>query len=166
MEFPGSFRNGVLLILTRVAWVACFAWAVYSHGKRASVGWVGSVFTGLALVVCCYHWCCNYYRPEEKCIACFLLKQNEKTFQLDSEKDLKEDPDLKSSCWFTLFWTDNANTPNMFESNETCSNVDKYASISVILWIPYLLEWAPGAHLFLSFQRVVLVHGRLIWRFI
>ena len=144
------------------------AWAVYLHGKRASVGWVGGVFTWLALVVCCYHWCCNYWNIvlRKKVSHVFFWNKNEKTFQLDSEKDLKEDPDLKSRCWFTLFWTDNANTLNMVESTETCSNVDKYASISVILWIPYLLEWAPGAHLFLSFQRAAFVRGRLIRRII
>ena len=30
-------------------------------------------------------------------------KQNEKMFQIDLNSDLKEEPDLKSRCWFTLF---------------------------------------------------------------
>ena len=41
MEFPESFRNGVLLILTWVAWVACLrGQCTCMENVLAWVGWV------------------------------------------------------------------------------------------------------------------------------
>ena len=33
----------------------------------------------------------------------YFSNENEKMFQIDLNSDLKEEPDLKSRCWFTLF---------------------------------------------------------------
>ena len=33
----------------------------------------------------------------------YFGNKNEKMFQIDLDSDLKEQPDLKSKCWFTLF---------------------------------------------------------------
>ena len=43
------------------------------------------------------------YYPEEQNAECLFLKQIEKIFQIDLNIDLKEEPDLRSRCWFTLF---------------------------------------------------------------
>ena len=33
----------------------------------------------------------------------YLWNKNQKIFQIDLKSDLKEEPDLKSRCYFTLF---------------------------------------------------------------
>ena len=51
-------------------------------------------------------------------------------FQIDPNSDLKEEPDLKSKCWFTLL------EPVMPRSWICLNhNAGKYASICVTLWI-------------------------------
>ena len=40
---------------------------------------------------------------EERNVECLLLKQKQKMLQIDLDSCLKEVPDLKSRCWFTLF---------------------------------------------------------------
>ena len=36
-------------------------------------------------------------------LSVYFGSENEKMFQIDLNSDLKEEPDLKSRCWFTLF---------------------------------------------------------------
>ena len=77
----------VLAFVAEMGWVACF------RGWRTSVG--DMLLLLLLLLLKCY--------PEEKTVECLLLKQNEKIFQIDLNSDLKEEPELKNRCWFTLF---------------------------------------------------------------
>ena len=51
----------------------------------------------LLLLLKCY--------PEEENNECQLLKKKmkKKMFQIDLDSDLREEPDLKSRFWFTLF---------------------------------------------------------------
>ena len=63
-----------------LAWVACL------HGWSASLGCVGGMGGVLSL---------NVER--------LLLNLKWKTFQIDLNSDIKEEPGLKSRCDFTLF---------------------------------------------------------------
>ena len=57
----------------------------------------------------------------------YLWNKNKKMFQIDLNSDLKEEPDLKSKCCFTLF---EPVIPRYILSIYT-----KYALICVNLWI-------------------------------
>ena len=53
-----------------------------------------------------------------------LWNKNEKMFQIDLDSDLKEEPDLKGRCWFTLF------RPVM-KGSWICLNLIQYA----LMWV-------------------------------
>ena len=53
-------------------------------------------------------------------LSVYLWNQNEKMFQIDLDSDLKEEPDLKSRCWFTLFQP-------VMQGYWICLNLLKYA---------------------------------------
>ena len=60
----------------------------------------------------------------------YFWNKNEKMFLIGLNSDLKEEPDLKSRCYFTLF------EPVMPGSLIFLNpNVGKYAPICVTLWI-------------------------------
>ena len=40
---------------------------------------------------------------KKKILNVYFRNRNEKRFQVDLNSDLKEESDLKSRCWFTLF---------------------------------------------------------------
>ena len=80
------------------------------------MGRVGGVFVWMACYRRWHEWHANMddmllllllillkYYPEEQNTECLFLKQIEKIFQIDLNIDLKEEPDLRSRCWFTLF---------------------------------------------------------------
>ena len=84
--------------LACVAWVG---WVVYLCGWHGSVDGMSGVLTWMA---CYYHF--HYYWNtilKSKMLNVYFWSKNEKMFQKDLNSDLKEEPDLKSSCWFTLF---------------------------------------------------------------
>ena len=73
--------------------LSCSLWRGWDEW-RANVG--GMLLLMLLLLLKCY--------PEEENNECQLLKKNEKKmFQIDLDSDLREEPDLMSRCWFTLF---------------------------------------------------------------
>ena len=81
-----------------------------------SVGRVGGMLLLLLLLLLKYY-------PEEKNFECLLLKRKQKMFQIDPNSDLKEELDLKSRFYFTLFeLVYNARILNMSESQcgQTC----------------------------------------------
>ena len=82
-------------------WVAWVGWVVCLCGWHASVGGMSGVVTWMA----CYYYCYCYYWnaiPMSKMLNAYFWNKNEKMFH-DLGSDLKEEPDLKSRCWFTLF---------------------------------------------------------------
>ena len=46
----------------------------------------------------------------------YFWKKTEKMLEIDLHSDLKEEPDLKSRCCFTLLWTGNVRILNISES--------------------------------------------------
>ena len=85
-----------------LAWVGCLrVWRGWG-GWRANVVGVSVVLTWVA----CYYYCyCDYWNTilEEKMLNVYFSNKNQKIFQIDLNSDLKEELDLKSRCWFTLF---------------------------------------------------------------
>ena len=79
-----------------------------------SLGGVGVVLT----LVACYYYC---YCTLKKKILNVNFYKNEEMFKTDLNSDSKKGPDLKSRYYFALLLTD------------VNPNVDKYASICVIL---------------------------------
>ena len=77
-------------VLACVTWVVCLhEW----HSWRAIMS--GMLLVLLLLFLKQYH--------EAKNVEYLLLNKNQKIFQIDLNSDLKEEPYLKSRCWFTLF---------------------------------------------------------------
>ena len=64
------------------------------------------------------------------------LYKNEKMFQIDPNNDLKEEPELKSRCCFTLFWTGNAKILNMSESQrgQICLDMCNFVNMPEYAW--------------------------------
>ena len=92
-----SEKVGVSGMLEWVAWVACL------RGWRAYVGGVSGALTWLA----CYYYCYCYYWNTilKKKMLNVYFWNNEKMFQIDLKRDLKEEPNLKSRYCFTLLET-------------------------------------------------------------
>ena len=114
-----SLRNGVLFVLAWVALVTCLcgwcasvggmlAWVGCFRMQREWGGWCANV-VGVSVVltwVACYYYCSCYYWNtilKEKMLNVYLWNKNQKMFQIDLNSGLKEEPDLKSRCCFTLF---------------------------------------------------------------
>ena len=110
-----------------VAWVGCL------HLQHGLGGWHANV-VGMSIVltyVACYYCCCYYWNTiiKEKMLNVYLWNKNKKMFEIDLNSNLKEEPDLKDRCCFTLFeMVMPGYIPYLYIYN-------KYALICVTLWI-------------------------------
>ena len=88
--------GGGLACLAWVGWVVFLCgWHAIADGSEWHAN-MDDVLLLLLLILLKYY-------PEEQNTECLFLKQIEKIFQIDLNIDLKEEPDLRSRCWFTLF---------------------------------------------------------------
>ena len=119
-----SLRNGVLFALAWVAWVACW------RGWRTCVGsvlvWCDSVLVSIIIPI----FIIEILSWRKKCWMFTFETKMKKMFQKDLNSDLKEEPDLKSRCCFTLL-------EPVMPGSWICLNpsVGKYTSICVTLWL-------------------------------
>ena len=115
-----SLRNCVLFVLAWEAWVA------YLRGWRACVD-------GVLAWVACYYYCYCYYLKtilKKKILNDYVW--NGKMLQIDLNSYLKEEPDLKSKCCFTLL---EPVMPRSWIWLNPDGSGDKYVLICVTLWI-------------------------------
>ena len=108
-----------------LAWVGCFRMQCEWGGWCANVVGVSVVLTWVA----CYYYCSSYYWNTILKENVYLWNKNRKMFQIDLDSDLKEEPDLKSRCSFTLF------EPVLLGYMSYLYKYTKYALICVTLWI-------------------------------
>ena len=89
-------KCGGLAFISWVGQVVCLC------GWHANDGGISDVLTRMACYYYCY-WCYWNAILKSKMLNVYFWSKNEKIFQIDLNSDLKEEPDFKSGCWFTLF---------------------------------------------------------------
>ena len=115
--------------------VARLRWLVHLHEHHARMGGVGGAPAWLACHrywYCCYWWVISW---RKKYWMFNFETKIKKMFQINLNSDLKEEPDLKSRCWFTLFEA-------VMPGSWTCLNLLRYAQMRYanMLWYVRLCE--------------------------
>ena len=121
-----SSVSGGLACVAWVEWVVCLCrW-------HPSVAGMSGVLIWRAFYYFCYFYC-YYWNTilKSKMLNVYFWNKILKISQIDSNSDLKEEPNLKDRRLVYTIWTVNERTLNMPESTGICTNVGKYSSIRV-----------------------------------